>query len=208
METKTDVRVFLGCFSKDMPRSPKVVEEEGALADHIANKPLWKEGILALEISGTVKEPTPAVKDGQTAAVSGNTYTVTSAAAGTAALTKAKNTKKVTVPDTVAVNGVTLKVTKVSANAFTGKKIRTVSLGKNIDTIVKYAFKKSKARTLIVKTKALTDAEREEIQNRRAEESREAMKRMTDAFQARGGGKPDMVQGNVHAAEAEIRRLF
>ena len=42
----------------------------------------------------------------------------------------------------------------------------------------------------------------------RTRDSREAMKRMTDAFQARGGGKPDMVQGNVHAAEAEIRRLF
>lgn len=120
------------------------------------NQPSWGKMVCKFEVIGEEKASEPAVQDGQQAAVSGNTYTVTSAAAGTAALTKAKNAKKVNVPDTVAINGKTLKVTKVNANAFTGKKIRTVTLGKNVDTIAKYAFKKSKARTLIVKTKALT----------------------------------------------------
>lgn len=42
----------------------------------------------------------------------------------------------------------------------------------------------------------------------RTKDSREAMKKMTDGLHARGGGKPDMVQGSVRAAEEEIRRLF
>ena len=141
-----NTRILLGGFS-DMETSQK-----GTYIDYPMNRPKWIDTIDSIEVVGTV----PPVNDGDTAAVSGNTYTVTSAAAGTVALTKAKNTKKVTIPDTVTINGATLKVTKVNANAFTGKKIRTVTLGKNIDTIAKYAFKKSKARTLIVKTKALT----------------------------------------------------
>jgi len=42
----------------------------------------------------------------------------------------------------------------------------------------------------------------------RTKDSREAMKKMTDGLHARGGGKPDMVQGSVRAVEEEIRRLF
>ena len=132
----------------------------GQFSDTDPNRSRWGRDIKKIIVEGTITEPepAPAVKDGDTAVVNDSTYTVTSAAAGTAAIAKAKNTKKVTVPDTVAVNGVTLKVTKVNANAFTGKKIRTVTLGANIDTIEKYAFKKSKAKTLVVKTKALTKA--------------------------------------------------
>ena len=147
LETKTDVRLFLGCFSKGMPNSPADATAP-ALANHIANKPLWKEGILKIEVEG--------VLPGEVTSSAGSTYAVTSATDKTVALTKAKNTKKVTVPDTVVYKDETYKVTKVNANAFTGKKIRTVTLGTNIDTIAKFAFKKSKARTLIVKTKALT----------------------------------------------------
>ena len=100
----------------------------------------------------------PAVKAGQTASVGGAGYKVVSASAKTVKYTKAPNKKSVTVPATVTVNGVTLKVTTVSANAFKGKKIRTVTIGKNVNKIEKNAFKKSKAKKMIVKTKALKKA--------------------------------------------------
>ena len=61
-----------------------------------------------------------------------------------------------TVPATVKIKGKTMKVTQVNAKAFTGKKIRTVTLSKNIKTIKANAFKGSKATKIIVKTKALT----------------------------------------------------
>lgn len=48
----------------------------------------------------------------------------------------------VSVPDTVTVNGVTCKVTTIGEGAFAGnKKIKKVTLGKNVKTIGKGAFK-------------------------------------------------------------------
>ena len=71
----------------------------------------------------------PAVKDGQTATVGGNTYKVTSASAKTAAFTKAKKSKKsATVPATVTVNGVKLNVTSIAPKAFKGTKVKTVKV--------------------------------------------------------------------------------
>ena len=64
----------------------------------------------------------------------------------------------VIVPDTVEVNGTTYKVTSIEKNAFgTGKKIKTIILGKNVKTIKKDAFAGCKTlRKIIVKTKKLT----------------------------------------------------
>ena len=64
----------------------------------------------------------------------------------------------VIVPDTVEVNGTTYKVTSIEKKAFgTGKKIKTIILGKNIKTIKKDAFAGCKTlRKIIVKTKKLT----------------------------------------------------
>ena len=76
----------------------------------------------------------------------------------TAEFTKAANKKSVSVPATVKVNGKTLKVTKVAANAFTGKKIRTVTIGKNVNKLSKNAFKGSKATKIVVKTQKLKKA--------------------------------------------------
>ena len=109
------------------------------------------------------KTPVPAatpaaqtVTDGQTATdPSGSTVKVISATAKTAAFTKAANKKSVKVPDTVTVNGQTLTVTQVGPKAFTGKKIRTVTIGKNVNKIAKNAFKGSKATKMIVKSKKL-----------------------------------------------------
>lgn len=63
----------------------------------------------------------------------------------------------VKVPDTVKLaDGKIYKVTVIAAKAFTGAKVRTVTIGKNVRTIKKYAFKGSKATKLIVKSKNLT----------------------------------------------------
>ena len=96
------------------------------------------------------------VTDGQTAKdPSGNTVKVISATAKTAAFTKAANKKSVKVPDTVTVNGETLTVTQIGPKAFTGKKIKTVTVSKNVKKIAKNAFKGSKATKMIVKSKKL-----------------------------------------------------
>ena len=64
----------------------------------------------------------------------------------------------VIVPDTVEVNGTTYKVTSIEKKAFgTGKKIKTIILGKNVKTIKKDTFAGCKTlRKIIVKTKKLT----------------------------------------------------
>lgn len=64
----------------------------------------------------------------------------------------------VIVPDTVEVNGTTYKVTSIEKKAFgTGKKIKTIILGKNVKTIKRDAFAGCKTlRKIIVKTKKLT----------------------------------------------------
>jgi hypothetical protein len=81
---------------------------------------------------------------------------VTSASAGTIKFTKAGNKKSVTIPATVKIKGKTLAVTEIGTNAFTGKKIQTVTISKNVKKIASKAFKGSKATKLIVKTKELT----------------------------------------------------
>ena len=96
----------------------------------------------------------PAV--GTTAAVSGGTVKVISG--NTAEFTKAQNKKSVTVPATAVISGKTYAVTQIGAKAFTGKKIRTVSVGANINKIAANAFKGSKATKMIVKTKLLKKA--------------------------------------------------
>jgi hypothetical protein len=90
--------------------------------------------------------------------VNGNTVKVISASAKAVAFTKAANKKSVTVPEAVKIKGKTFKVTQINANAFTGKKIRTVTIGENVKSIKKNAFKGSKATKIILKTKLLKKA--------------------------------------------------
>ena len=73
-------------------------------------------------------------------------YKVTDVKKKTVTYSKTKTTsKKAVVPDTITVNGTKLKVTAVSASAFAGnKKIKTVTLGKNITKIGTKAFYKAK----------------------------------------------------------------
>lgn len=107
------------------------------------------------------KEPVKIVK-GKTYTVSKCRYRVTKVAgakAGTVRLVKAKNVKKFTVPKTVKLaDKKTYKVTAVGAKAFTGKKIRTVTIGANVSKLYAKAFAGSKAWTIILKTKRLKKA--------------------------------------------------
>ncbi len=96
------------------------------------------------------------VTDGYNAVVGGSRYRVMSAAGQTAALIKAKNLKKITVPSSITLaDGKAYKVVQIDAKAFTGKKIKTVTIGKNVKKIAKNAFKGSKAKTVVLKTKKL-----------------------------------------------------
>lgn len=106
----------------------------------------------------TKTEDISAIKDGQKFTYGGNTYQVLSASGKTAVFAGANNSKSVTVPPTVGLNGETFKVSSVGANAFTGKNIRTVTIGANVSKISKDAFKSSKATTMVVKSKLLKKA--------------------------------------------------
>ncbi len=133
----------------DIKAYPTSYTFENVTADHTIN-------VVFSKPSGTV--PAKAVK-GKTYTVSGKKYKVTKVAtkktAGTVTFTKAKNVKSVLVPATVKIKGGTYKVTRVGPKAFTAKKIRYVTIGKNVRKIDKYAFKSSKATTVTLKTRVL-----------------------------------------------------
>ena len=95
------------------------------------------------------------VKAGDTVKYQKNKYKVISVRSKTVAFSKSKNAKSVTVPAKIRINGKTFKVTQINAKAFTGKKIRTVTVGKNVRAIKKNAFRGSKATKLILKTRLL-----------------------------------------------------
>lgn len=64
--------------------------------------------------------------------------------------TSDKNAKKITIPDTVTVDGVTYKVTGIADNAFKGNsKITRVTIGKNVTAVGKESFKKCKNLTTV-----------------------------------------------------------
>ena len=96
--------------------------------------------------------------EGTQAVLPVGTVTVTSAAGQTVTFTTAPNKTSVTVPDTVTIDGKQYSVTEINSNAFTGKKIRTVTIGRNVKVIRKNAFKGSPATKLILKTKLLKKA--------------------------------------------------
>lgn len=97
-------------------------------------------------------------KDGSTIETPNGKYKVLSTKSKTVAYYSAPNKKNVTVPATFKVNGKKYKVTEIWGPAFRGKKIRTVTIGKNVKLIRSNAFNASKATKLIVKTKLLKKA--------------------------------------------------
>ena len=69
-----------------------------------------------------------------------------------------KNIKSLSIPATVSINGVTHKVTAVSAKAVSGnKKLKSVTIGANIKSISKNAFYKcSSLKKVTIKSTLLT----------------------------------------------------
>ncbi len=121
------------------------------------------EDLCVLSFYSTDAPAAAKVVKGKIYKVSGQTYKVTKVATakaqGTVTLIKAKNAKSVTVPATVKLaDGKAYKVTQVNAKAFTGAKIRTVTVGKNVTKLAKNAFAKSKATKVVLKTKLLKKA--------------------------------------------------
>ena len=106
--------------------------------------------------SEPTKKPTvEALKSGKSYKVDGASYRVISADKRTAALAKAKNTKSVSVPATIKISGKSCKVVQLNGKAFTGKRIRTVTVGKNVTKLSKNTFAKSKATKIILQTRSL-----------------------------------------------------
>jgi len=124
--------------------------QKKAKAAEKAAKAAKKEAEAAASAAGTIHK------------YGGNTYKIlkkaTSKTSGTVALTKAKNKKSVKIPATIKILGKKYKVTRINAGAFKGKKIRTVTVGKNVKVIKKNAFKGSKAYRVILKTRLLKKA--------------------------------------------------
>lgn len=93
----------------------------------------------------------------------GTTYTVTSSGSSKSevAYTAPKNKKvtSVAIPDAVQLNGTTYKVTSIKANAFKKcKKLKKVTIGKNINAIGKNAFYQcTKLKSITIKTTKLAN---------------------------------------------------
>ena len=138
-----------------------IAEAEKVAADPkatVAQLKAAQDKVTAAKSGLKVKEP-EIVKAGDAIKYNNNTYKVTSVKNKTVAFTKARNAKSVTVPATIKLaDGNTYKVTAVNASAFKAAKIRTVTIGKNVKTIKKNAFKSSKATKVILKTKLLKKA--------------------------------------------------
>lgn len=104
-------------------------------------------------------QPVQMHQDGMTATSKNATYVITSAQNKTATYRSLTNKKKTsyTVPNTVNIDGITYKVTKIADKAFkNNKKLKKVIIGKNITTIGKQAFYGCKnLKTIIFKTTKL-----------------------------------------------------
>lgn len=98
-------------------------------------------------------------RDGMEAKSGNATYIITSTENKTASFYKLENKKKTsyTVPNVVKIDGITYTVTEIAAKAFkNNKKLKKVTIGKNITSIGKQAFYGcKKLKTITFKTKKL-----------------------------------------------------
>ena len=108
--------------------------------------------VIIISATPAVADPTTAPA---TAKVSGSTYKIKGNKIEITAVSK--KATKVVIPSTVKVNGKKYKVTSVSASAFKqAKKLKSVTIGKNIVSIAKNAFKgKADLAKIIVKSSGL-----------------------------------------------------
>ena len=155
-DTLTDPSVF-GQIEEEPP------VEEPPTEDFSPQQPSGNDTAIGANnniVTGNTEQPSslPAVGAVLNDAGSKARYTVT--VAGAALTYKAptnKKVKKVTIPSTVTIDGVTYKVTNIAPNAFKGcKKLKKITIGAGVTTIGKKAFAGCKnVKNIIVKSKSL-----------------------------------------------------
>ena len=134
-----------------------VFGKSGSYAQEYANK----YGFEFKEIKEKTPETNPDSKQnsefsaGSKKVVKGAVYEMIDSSAHTVRLIKAANKKSFSIPSTINWTGETFMVSEIGSNAFIGKKIRSVTIGKNVKKIKKNAFRGSSATKMIIKTKKL-----------------------------------------------------
>ena len=100
----------------------------------------------------------PLPKAGTKYTVGGNQYTVLKAGLSVRFSKANPKAKTATIPNTIAVDGISYKVTEIGANAFNNnKKVKKVTIGANVVKIANKAFNKCPSlRNVIIKTTLLT----------------------------------------------------
>lgn len=170
-EYATQVRLYVPVMNKLSGQIKGITFDHGTFDGDAFIKVHWND---LKAVSGGAAQPAPAasvsarnktpkVVKGKTYKVAGHAYKVTKVpgakTAGAVTFTKAKNAKAVTVPAAVTLpDGKKYNVTAVGSKAFTGKKIRAVTVGAKVAKLAKGAFKSSKATKLVLKTKKLKKA--------------------------------------------------
>ena len=135
------------------PDASVVLEGFGAVPALPAGAETWKlaSDAAAIDGPGRAYATTLGGKVGASYRVGSATYVITNA--NSAALKKAPNAKKVTIPARVSINGKSYKLTAVKAKAFAkSSKCRTVVVKSTTMTSFKKAFSKSKVKTVRVPT--------------------------------------------------------
>lgn len=117
------------------------------------------EAIRNLVPAGIISNPSDTVKEGALVTISDVEYSIVNAERGEAEVSSVNQSdiKNLKIADTVTINGATLKVTSIKAKAFAGmKKLRKITIGKNIVSIGKKAFFKDKnLKKIVIKSKKL-----------------------------------------------------
>lgn len=139
-----------------------VISSEGSGTDTPSNPVVTNPGTqvnqkpnpVAQKPSSPTKAPAKSSIKGKTVTIKKIKYkAISEKAVAVVGTTSAKKLKKVTIPATVKVKGVSCKVTTINSNAFKNcKKLKTVKLGKNINTIKGNAFKKCTKLTKVTLT--------------------------------------------------------
>lgn len=108
--------------------------------------------------SGSQTPAASAVKVGTTTKTSAGTFAVTDVSKKTVAYkSSSKSAKKVTIPSSVTINGVSYKVTKIENSAFSGRtKLTKVSIPSTVTEIGTSAFKNCKKLTSVTIPKNVT----------------------------------------------------
>ena len=162
-DTLTDPSVF-GQIEEEPPLEGLPPVEEQPTEDFSPQQPSGNDAGIGVNdnniVTGSTEQPSslPAVGTELSDAASKARYTV--ATAGATLTYKApinKKAKKVTIPATVTIDGITYKVTDIAPNAFKGcKKLKKITIGAGVTTIGKKAFTGCKhLKNIIIKSKKL-----------------------------------------------------